>query len=292
MPLLSIVRYPIENTYSSGQVVYINRKPNRSSPPPDATEDEMLRFDKENFWVGLIAEFRAEDQENVYVRVFWLYWPDELPMGRQSYHGDRELVLSNHVDIIEAQTIACHAEVSSWDESDDSNKTVLHERYWRQTYDISKVGTSALSKLRQYCVCGGYDNPNLDMYQCKAVGCGLWNHEACLLEDLEEKAWEKFRAGSLSLERELKIKQEPRSDSPSASGASKKPKATKGKKPWKGKLEAKVTKTKRTNGEDMHTGMVTQLVPSATSKPKATPSFEPRVWIMELKCLKCGESLN
>jgi hypothetical protein len=151
----STVQDPVAVIYSLGQVSYVNRRmPPPQAPPADASADERLEYDKENFWPGLISEFRVEGQEKVYVRLFWLYWPDELPMGRQPCHGKNELILGNHVDIVEAQTIACHAAISHWDEADDSNK-ILEERYWRQMLDIHKLRTHpglSLSKLRKYCV--------------------------------------------------------------------------------------------------------------------------------------------
>jgi hypothetical protein len=57
-------------------------------------------------WVARILEIRAQDEHHVFARVYWMYWPDELPagtrdgnklvQGRQPYHGARELVASNH----------------------------------------------------------------------------------------------------------------------------------------------------------------------------------------------------
>jgi hypothetical protein len=57
-------------------------------------------------WVGRIIDIRASDAQNVFARVFWLYWPEELPSGtvlegkkvrgRQPYHGKHELIASNH----------------------------------------------------------------------------------------------------------------------------------------------------------------------------------------------------
>lgn len=266
--------------------------------------------------MGLISEFRAENPEKVYVRVFWLYWPEELPMGRQSYHGKRELVLSNHADIIEAQTIASHAEISHWDENDDSNKTVLQERYWRQTFDLKKLATdprNALSKLRKFCICGGYDNPGVDMYQCHKSGCGMWNHEGCLLADLEERAWENFKKGDLIHEEENKsftkkvserieqlveiglgkgeVQDEAQSGTISTAKGNKKAKSTPGgKKPWAGKLKAQIAKGQNLGEEGAHQAFVTQFVPTASSK--ATPQFEPKEWNMKLSCLKCRQPLN
>lgn len=57
-------------------------------------------------WVARILEIRASDEHHVYARVYWMYWPDELPaktvdgkkevQGRQPYHGVNELIASNH----------------------------------------------------------------------------------------------------------------------------------------------------------------------------------------------------
>lgn len=57
-------------------------------------------------WVARILEIRASDEHHVYARVYWMYWPDELPAntrdgkklvkGRQPYHGTSELIASNH----------------------------------------------------------------------------------------------------------------------------------------------------------------------------------------------------
>jgi hypothetical protein len=57
-------------------------------------------------WIAYILEIRAADENSVFARVYWMYWPDELPpgtfngkksiQGRQPYHGHNELIASNH----------------------------------------------------------------------------------------------------------------------------------------------------------------------------------------------------
>jgi hypothetical protein len=57
-------------------------------------------------WVARILEIRASDEHHVYARIYWMYWPDEIPagshdgkksvQGRQPYHGKLELIASNH----------------------------------------------------------------------------------------------------------------------------------------------------------------------------------------------------
>ena len=70
--------------------------------------NEPMQFRKksDDDWVARILEIRASDEHHVYARVYWMYWPDELPQGthdgrktiqgRQPYHGMNELVASNH----------------------------------------------------------------------------------------------------------------------------------------------------------------------------------------------------
>lgn len=68
-----------------------------------------------DYWVARILEVRAADEHHVYARIYWMYSPDELPpgtqdgsktiTGRQPYHGQNELVASNHskADFINAE---------------------------------------------------------------------------------------------------------------------------------------------------------------------------------------------
>jgi hypothetical protein len=73
------------------------RAPGEALQPRKKSDDD---------WVARILEIRASDEHHVYARVYWMYWPDELPTGtqdgkrlvegRQSYHGLNELIASNH----------------------------------------------------------------------------------------------------------------------------------------------------------------------------------------------------
>ncbi|KAH7464260.1 hypothetical protein FOMA001_g17442 [Fusarium oxysporum f. sp. matthiolae] len=56
------------------------------------------------YWVAFILEIRASDDDHVYARVYWMYWPEDLPRGthdgkkkvqsRQPYHGANEVTAS------------------------------------------------------------------------------------------------------------------------------------------------------------------------------------------------------
>ncbi len=120
-------------------------------------------------WVARILEIRASDEHHVYARVYWMYWPDELPegahdghryvKGRQSYHGTNELIASNHserrvslllprlsvlsddilVDIINVVSVTHDAIVNQMLEDTDDIQNAM---YWRQALDTRTMELS------------------------------------------------------------------------------------------------------------------------------------------------------
>lgn len=90
--------------------------------------------DEHQFWIARVLEVRASDEAHVYLRVYWMYWPEELPRGREYYHGKAELVASNHMEIIDAMTVSDKAEITSVREEDDAPTAI--GLYWRQTFDF------------------------------------------------------------------------------------------------------------------------------------------------------------
>ena len=98
-----------------------------------ANTGDLTESEEQQFWVARVLEIRAVDEAHVYLRVYWLYWPEELPEGRQPYHGQKELIASNHMDIIDAMTVSGRAHVKHWMELDEDEE--LPELYWRQKYD-------------------------------------------------------------------------------------------------------------------------------------------------------------
>ena len=196
--------------FSQGDIVYVNHiLPVPTPPGEDASDIEKLAYDKATLWIGRILECRASDPSHVFLRVMWLYWPDELPMGRQIYHGSRELVASNSIDVVDAQSITSHAEVSFWDEYDDEIDAKLGEWYWRQTFDLNKYTkwrkagrkggnmATSLGQIIRHCVCETEYNPDDTMFKCTNKKCGLWNHEECLADAILEDVYGKSLRGEL-----------------------------------------------------------------------------------------------
>jgi hypothetical protein len=159
--------------------------------------NDPLKDERENNYIAMIMEARAETPRNVYVRVMYAYWPEELPQGRQPHHGMKEIVMSNRIDILKAQSINGKIKVERIDDAVESVDGI----YWRQTFDISKrpAGRNQepgiLSKLRTHCRCRQSMNPDQTMYICRY--CTMWNHDDCLIQDVLEKAWAKHKNGTL-----------------------------------------------------------------------------------------------
>ncbi|KAH8755363.1 hypothetical protein F5883DRAFT_469315 [Diaporthe sp. PMI_573] len=141
---------------------------------------------KEEEWVARILEVRASDEWHVYARVCWMYSPDELPEctvdggdnihGRQPYHGKDEFIASNHMDIINVQSVTEKVIVNQF--VDDQVQSAL---YWRQAFNIQ---TQEVSAVRKFCMCKQPENPDRRMIECPT--CKEWLHEECLKDQIRK----------------------------------------------------------------------------------------------------------
>ncbi|KAK7745348.1 hypothetical protein SLS53_002844 [Cytospora paraplurivora] len=155
------------------------------------------RTKSDDDWVARILEIRASDEHHVYARVYWMYWPDELPVGttdgrkpvsgRQPYHGQNELIASNHMDIINVVSVTQQATVNQvTDENDDQIQSAL---YWRQALDVRNLELSALEKV---CKCDQPGNPDKVLVGCSNEKCKKWLHEECLKHDVLLRVYEEL----------------------------------------------------------------------------------------------------
>ncbi|KHN93860.1 ebs-bah-phd domain-containing protein [Metarhizium album ARSEF 1941] len=150
-----------------------------------------------DYWVARILEVRAADEHHVYARIYWMYSPDELPpgtqdgkktiSGRQPYHGQNELIASNHMDVINVVSVAMKATVHQWIESDDEE--VQDALYWRQAFNCR---TSQVSSVDLTCKCQTPANPDKTLIGCTNADCGQWLHYECLLHDSLLRIYERL----------------------------------------------------------------------------------------------------
>ncbi|KAG4272841.1 hypothetical protein FPRO04_14611 [Fusarium proliferatum] len=148
-------------------------------------------------WIARILEIRASDEHHVYARVYWMYWPDELPVGtldgkktvqgRQPYHGANELIASNHMDIINVVSVTGPATVNQWIESDDEE--IKDALYWRQAYDCRNP---QLSSVELVCKCQTPANPDKTLIGCTSSECGKWMHHECMAHDILMQVYERL----------------------------------------------------------------------------------------------------
>ena len=198
-----------EQTFTPGDLIYILNNPNAPDPPSDdATEQEQLDYDRQNFYVGKIIQARAKSANQVYILIAYLYWPEEIPLEQrkqknfyQGAYAKGELILSNDFAIIDATTISSKADILHWNEEDDSALGTAPERYWRQTfnngaYQKNHKSLTALSELRKFCKCRRPHNPDKTMYHC-STGCKGWSHEQCLIDDIGSQVWSSYEKGEM-----------------------------------------------------------------------------------------------
>ncbi|KAF4782434.1 BAH domain-containing protein [Colletotrichum scovillei] len=253
----------------------------------DANEPEKVlkRSKSEDDWVARILEIRASDEHHVYARIYWMYWPEELPEGtmegkrytggRQPYHGHNELIASNHMDIINVVSVTLPATVKQWiEENDDEIQEAL---YWRQAFDCR---TQQLSSVERTCKCRQPANPDKTLVGCSNKECGKWLHEHCLREETLMRTYERlgkdkphFTAkpptdGTASVAESDKVKEEKPLDdgvneplSPTESGAD-----------VKQTIDAKPSDAlEETNGQSVTEG-TPAVVDERVSQPPTTPA--------------------
>ncbi|KAI0842953.1 hypothetical protein F5Y06DRAFT_77503 [Hypoxylon sp. FL0890] len=179
-------------------------------------------------WVARILEIRASDEHHVYARVYWMYWPDELPpgtqdgkkiiQGRQWYHGANELIASNHMDVINVVSVTAAATVNQWDETNEDD--VQQALYWRQAFDVRSMELSS-AELR--CKCNRPENPDKRLFGCSNDDCKKWLHDECLIHEALLKTFK--RLGTDKPHKPTPVKEEDAGEgakrplSPSESGA-------------------------------------------------------------------------
>ncbi|KAI0408869.1 hypothetical protein F4802DRAFT_299755 [Xylaria palmicola] len=211
--------------YSEGFIFVANSSTIERQKNPG--ESRQSRQKSEDDWVARILEIRASDEHHVYARVYWMYWPDELPpgtqegkrsiRGRQPYHGQNELIASNHMDVINVVSVTAQATVNQWDETNEDE--VQQALYWRQAFDVRSM---ELSSALPRCKCNRPENPDKKLINCTNSECKKWLHDECLIHDALMKTYS--RLGIDKPHKQSRVKTEElegvaRPLSPSESGA-------------------------------------------------------------------------
>lgn len=155
----------------------------------DSTKHGGVREEEDENWVARVLEIRASDQNHVYACIHWLYRPCDIPhgtlegkkkiQGRQPYHAMKELIFSNHLDVIDVLSVMGPADVGQWNGSLDEE--IKHKIFWRQAYDWRR---SRMSSTHKICICQTPANPDKEHLKCNSSRCGKWMHYECLTHDI------------------------------------------------------------------------------------------------------------
>ncbi|KXT07631.1 hypothetical protein AC578_10121 [Pseudocercospora eumusae] len=159
-----------QESIATGQCIYVKA---------DESDDPNMNAAEQ--WKAKVLEVRALDSEHVYIRVAWLNRPEDLPHGRQPYHGKNELIPTNQMDVIDAMAVNGSFEVVHWDDKDEESPMPKEDDFfWRQTYDFASSGT--YSELHKICVDNKPINPDQVILQCSNAKCRKWLHVNCIAE--------------------------------------------------------------------------------------------------------------
>ncbi|KAG9188755.1 hypothetical protein G6011_07460 [Alternaria panax] len=234
--------------FQVGQMVFVKKSEDQIEECPNSIQH----------WLAKVLEIRAGDASHVYLRVFWAYRPEDVPGGRKPHHGGSELIVSNHMDIIEAVTVESSADVVYWNDDPDSMALQTDQLFFRQSYDITKK-INRLSKLNTYCIDKQPSNPDELLVQCPH--CSEWLHANCL----KERALQEIRA---------KEETTP-------------PKQKKRGRPSKGEAASRQSKSARTFDAQIKGGSKTRLTIMEKHEGKTK-----RKWNVDIPCLVCGDMIE
>lgn len=112
------------------------------------------------------------------MEVAWLYRPEDVPGGRRAFHGARELLLSDHRDLVDAEAVAGRVRVvplETWVAlAEPRPEDLFFQRFF------FRAATKAVepASVAAFCVCRMPYNPDLEMVACRE--CGSWAHPACV----------------------------------------------------------------------------------------------------------------
>ncbi|RSL43911.1 hypothetical protein CEP51_016303 [Fusarium floridanum] len=117
-----------------------NRLASQDSPTNHAVRD-LERPERD--WVAYILEIRAADPHHVFARVYWMYWPDDIPKrvmqrltrirGPEIFHRSHELIASNHMDIIDVMSVNGLETVRPVSNSQRSTRS--SQLFWKESFD-------------------------------------------------------------------------------------------------------------------------------------------------------------
>lgn len=227
---------PVNNVkYFNEDFVYIANDATIERQKSTKEPERQGLLQSTDYWVAKILEVRALDEHHVYARVYWMYSPDELPAntldgkrvvsGRQPYHGQNELIASNHsespalarrppADALQWMSSTWSASpcapssINGWNPTTSRCRTpctggrllTVEPRSSRYAHLVpGRLGCTQLTRLAQSveltCKCKTPANPDKTLVGCTKSGCEQWLHYECLEHDVLMRTFERLGKG-------------------------------------------------------------------------------------------------
>ncbi|XP_021975730.1 chromatin remodeling protein EBS [Helianthus annuus] len=123
-----------------------------------------------------VAQVESLDVERQMVRIRWYYLPEETKQGRRTFHGIKEVLLSNHYDVRSIHTIQGKCVVYSLENYMNLKPIGADDYFCRFEYNcVEKCVVDGFVDVE--CDCEMPYNPDLFMVQCD--GCMCRFHPSC-----------------------------------------------------------------------------------------------------------------
>ncbi|KAG8061400.1 hypothetical protein GUJ93_ZPchr0003g18639 [Zizania palustris] len=136
-------------------------------------------------YVARVEEIEATGPQgtNVEFRVRWYYRPEESMGGRRSFHGSKEVFLSDHYDIQSPDSIEGKCYVHKF-KAYTRLRSVRAEDYFSRFEYKSATGSFTPDRIAVFCKCEMPYNPDDLMIQCEV--CFDWFHPSCVRMTIKE----------------------------------------------------------------------------------------------------------
>ncbi|KAM3329078.1 hypothetical protein ACQJBY_026255 [Aegilops geniculata] len=128
-------------------------------------------------YVARIEDIQVNKAGEVNLKLLWYYRPEDTEGGRKSFHGSKELFLSDHVEIQPADTIEGRCSVHTLEKYTQLKSIDACDYFTRFQYR-SATGRFLPRRVDRYCNCNMPYNPDLPMIECES--CKNWFHYSCL----------------------------------------------------------------------------------------------------------------
>jgi len=151
--------------YKAGESVLVN--PDEAKSPP---------------FIGRIKEIikmSATDDDDIEITVAWFYRPEEAVGGRKTFHGEREVFSSDHLDTVHKNTVIGKCRVHTLKKYEALAQVTDQDFFSRFNYKPANKEFEP-DRVPVYCICEQPYNPDKKMVLCD--GCEEWFHVECVNE--------------------------------------------------------------------------------------------------------------